>query len=135
MTGETISQPSGRPCQARRPMPKPDTHSRRFGAIRVYRDELDEISALAAPDGTVELRCDGFVYDSIDELARHRKPGAIRSLVIQPIGGDGVAAVSIAPHQVEVFALSESSAGADQISALLRGHARAQPMWWRVAFH
>ena len=52
-----------------------------------------------------------------------------------PVAADGAAAVSISPHQVEVFALSESTSLADELVAYLRPRVRSDmPLWWRVLY-
>lgn len=115
-------------------MRRADEHSHRLRPVSLYRDELEQLAKIASA-GSVEYRSEGLVYDSLEDLS-HGRSSPLRTLVIQPIGNtDGAAAVTIQPHQVEVFKLSASSERADQAVALLRRCARgAQPVWWRVLY-
>ena len=116
-------------------MKKPDSHSRRLGPVCVFRAELDHVSALVAATGKVEYRLNGFIYDSLDELAGDLNGKPSRSIVIQPVSGEGAAAVSIAPHQVEVFALAGNTEPTERIAEYLGRHVcRVRPLWWRVLY-
>ena len=116
-------------------MKRPDSHSRRLGPVCVFRAELAHVSALAAATGKVEYRLNGFIYDSLDELAGDLNGKPSRSIVIQPVGGQGAAAVSISPHQVEVIALADNTEPAERIAEYLGPHVcRVRPLWWRVLY-
>ena len=115
-------------------MRRADEHSYRLRPVTLYRDELEQLAKIASPE-SVEFRSEGFVYESLDDLFQ-RGSAPLRTLAIQPVGeADGSVAVTIQPHQVQVFKLSAASERADQAVALLKRCVRgAQPAWWRVLY-